>query len=330
MTSESHQQGWWLWSKNPLALALWPLSLVFCLLVFIRRKLYQWQILSSQQMPVPVIVVGNITMGGNGKTPLVHSVLKLLRQKGYRIGILTRGYKSDHEREIQLLQSSQISDKTGDEANMLSELCGCPIAVGADRIKSAKALLQQFPELDLLIADDGLQHYALRRDIEIIVERKQAYGNGFCLPAGPLREPDSRRFSADLVIQREGNDISERLGECWNLASPESRRDLSNFAGQKVAAMAGIGFPELFFDALRSEVELKRTYVFSDHHEFSRFELEPCLGLPLLVTHKDAVKIRALLDETEQQNIWVVPLELTLSDDLQYRLLNLLESKHHG
>ena len=309
---------------------LWPLSLLFCSLVKLRRQLYRMHWLKSYRSPIPVIIVGNISLGGNGKTPVVHSVLKLLQKKGLNLGILTRGYKSDLEKEILILHSAQTSELAGDEANMLSELCACPIAVGADRIQSSQALLKQHSNLDVLIADDGLQHYRLDRDIEIIVERQQAYGNGFCLPAGPLREPKSRSDSADIIIQRDSNDIVEQFGDCWNLANPQQRCELSSFANQKVAALAGIGFPQLFFDALSQQVELVQIFFFTDHHEYTRLDLQACLQWPLLVTHKDAVKIRHLLDEAELLNIWVVPLELTLSDDLQYRLLNLLESKLNG
>jgi len=326
MTESSRQKGWWLWSKNPVSLMLWPLSLLFCLLVQIRAVLYQKQLLKSTKLSVPVLIVGNISLGGNGKTPVVASLLKLLQKKGYRPGILTRGYKSDHEQQTTILSQAQISDKAGDEANMLSELCKCPIAVGANRVKSASTLLKQFPELDILITDDGLQHYALARDIEIIVQRQQAYGNGFCLPAGPLREPQSRLLTADLVINRDGEDVAEHFGRCWNLTKPELQCELTDFVGQKVSALAGIGFPELFFEALRKQGLELDCHAFSDHEIFTPQHLLAFKNVPLLVTHKDAVKLRPFSTE----NIWVVPLELTLSDDLQYRLLTLLERKLNG
>lgn len=326
MSDATQNSGWWLWSKNPIALMLWPLSLLFCLLVFIRRKLYQWRWLKSEKLSVPVLVVGNISVGGNGKTPVVQSLQQILMQKGYKTGILTRGYKSDHEHKTVLLEHAEISDKAGDEANMLSELCGCPIAVGADRIKTAKALLQNNPEIDLVIADDGLQHYALRRDIEIIVQRQRAYGNGFCLPAGPLREPLSRLQQSDLVIDREGPEIDEKFGRCWNLKQPDRSCDLSEFSGQKVMAIAGIGFPELFFDALKACGLTVESQAFADHHTFSKKDIEPYRNRPLLITHKDAVKIRHFASD----NIWVVPLVLKLSDDLQYQLFKLLETKTDG
>ena len=326
MSANSRQSGWWLWSKNPVSLMLWPVSLLFCFLVEIRVRLYKFQILKSTKLPVPVIIVGNISLGGNGKTPFVASFIKLLKQRGYQPAILTRGYKSDHERETTVLTQSLTSDKAGDEANMLSEICDCPIAVGANRVESATALISQHPDIDLLVADDGLQHYALTRDIEIVVQREQAYGNGFCIPAGPLREAKSRLKQVDMVVDRDGDDISEQLGKCWNLMQPDEQRDLSEFIGQKVYALAGIGFPELFFDALRKLGLDLQTRAFDDHETFSAQDLKPFGQAPLLVTHKDAVKLRPFATK----NIWVVPLELTLSDDLQYRLMSLVESKLNG
>jgi tetraacyldisaccharide 4'-kinase len=325
-STKKERQGAWLWSVNPLSLVLWPLSVVFCLLVYIRQALYKRNWLQSTRIGKPVIVVGNISVGGNGKTPVVHSLVQLLKAKGYQPAILTRGYKSDYEAHTVLLKPSETSDRAGDEANMLSELCHCPIGVGADRVKTGSELLQQFPDIDVIITDDGLQHYALARDMEIIVLREIALGNRFCLPAGPLREPLRRLQRCDIVLNRDSADVTEKLGECWNLVQPEMKRELASFRGQKVIALAAIGFPEAFFDALRAQgVELEAR-AFSDHHAFCAHDIPDDNGLPLLITHKDAVKIRAFAN----QNIWVVPLELTLSDDLQYQFLTTLESKING
>lgn len=322
----ANRSGWWLWSRNPLALILWPLSVLFCLLAGIRRGLYRRHWLASSKLSKPVVVVGNISVGGNGKTPVVHSLARLLLSKGYKAGILTRGYKSDVEGQIEILANGEIAQRAGDEANMLSELCACPIAVGADRVKSARALIDQYPELDVLLCDDGLQHYALARDMEIIVKRDKALGNGFCLPAGPLREPLGRLSECDLLISRDSDDLSESLGDCWNLVHPGETRPLTTFRETPVYALAGIGFPGLYFQQLRdSGLEIKG-YAFADHHVFTAADLPADAHRPVLVTHKDAVKLRPFATE----NIWVVPLELTLSDDLQYRFLNILESKLHG
>ncbi len=319
----------WLWSINPVSLLLWPLSLLFCLLVRVRKQLYRRDILKSATLPVTVLVVGNISLGGNGKTPVVVALVKWLQQQGFHPGILSRGYKSDIEQEITVLADAATLDRAGDEANMLSELCGCPLAIGADRVRGGEALLEQYPKTDILVADDGLQHYALARDIEIIVQRHLANGNGWCLPAGPLREPLSRLQSADLVIDRDGDDVQESLGQCFNLLQPDQRRDLTQFAGQDVHALAGIGFPHLFFEALSAAGLKVQPHPFADHHPFKANDLKGLQDQPLLVTHKDAVKLRSIAASLQMQNIWVVPLELTLSDELQSRLTTLLET-HHG
>ncbi len=326
MSLSTRQTGWWLWSYNPVSLILWPFSLLFCLLVKIRFQLYRWQLLKSEKLPIPVIVVGNISLGGNGKTPFVVSLVKFLQRHNYNPAILTRGYKSDHEQETTILSQGLISNRAGDEANMLSELCACPVGVGANRVSSATALIEQFPQINILVTDDGLQHYALQRDLEIIVQRKAAYGNGFCLPAGPLREARSRLQNSDLVVDRDGHDLSETLTSCWNLNHPEQVCELTDFKQQKVNALAGIGFPELFFELLRKYGLQVNGRSFRDHETFTRQDLLEFKDAPLLVTHKDAVKLRPFATD----NIWVVPLELILSDDLQCRLLTLIELKLNG
>ncbi len=325
-SSPSTHNGWWLWRLNPLALILWPLSLIFCALVVVRRQLYQFEVLKRTALSRPVFVVGNISVGGNGKTPIVVSLVKLLQSRGYHPAILTRGYKSDLEYGCQILQQGQTSDKAGDEANMLSEVCGCPVAIGADRVKSGQILLEQNPDIDLLICDDGLQHYALKRDAEIIVSRELALGNGFCLPAGPLREPIGRLKQCDLLIDREGRDVQQQLGLCWNLLDPQQTAELSSFEGQALYALAAIGFPELFFEQLRQHKLDIIANAFSDHYTFTQQDIDGFADKPLLVTHKDAVKLRGFA----RDNIWVVPLELTLSDHLQLKFLNLVESRLNG
>ena len=325
-TVQSSYAGWWLWRLNPLALLLWPLSLIFCSLVGLRRWLYQHEILKSTVLPVPVLVVGNISVGGNGKTPIVVSLVRLLQQRGYRPAILTRGYKSDLGKTCLLLQQGNTSEQAGDEANMLSELCACPVAIGADRVAAGQSLLNQLPDLDIIICDDGLQHYALKRNAEIIVHRSLALGNGFCQPAGPLREPVSRFKQCDLLIERDGPDILQQAGICWNLSDPQQTRALESFSEQSVYALAAIGFPELFFQQLRQAGLQVIANAFGDHYAFSEADIAGFSDKPLLVTHKDAVKLRSFGFE----NIWVVPLELTLSNDLQLKLLNLVESTLNG
>jgi tetraacyldisaccharide 4'-kinase len=322
----AHRQGWWLWRVNLLAMLLWPVSLLFCGLASLRRFGYQRGWFASRQLPRPVLVVGNLSLGGSGKTPLVVAIAQLVRAKGYKVGVLCRGYKSRLDDRAMVLESGQQDPAAGDEANLLAALSGCPVGVGIDRVRAGECLLERHPDLDLVISDDGLQHYALVRDFEILVKRDAAYGNGWCLPAGPLREPRGRAAACDLEIDRDGRQVSQHLGQCWNLADPTEVRRLESFRGDKVFALAGIGFPQGFFQALQARGLDVIGNAFPDHHAFSEAEVAAFDQRPLLVTHKDAVKLAAFA----RSNIWVVPLELHLADDLQYRIMQLLESKLNG
>jgi len=324
--SIQRRQGWWLWSMNPLSILLMPISLVFYLGSSMRRLLFRTGILKSYKIPATVIVVGNITLGGNGKTPIVIALHQLLQERGYRVAIITRGYKSGHENTIQILNDGMTSAAVGDEANMISEICHCPIGVGANRVGSAQRILQQFPETDVILSDDGLQHYALKRDIEIAVCRFLAFGNGLLLPAGPLREPRSRLQQVDIIINRDSDQVIESLGEVWNLLEPDRRRNINDFHGKQVHALAGIGFPEIFFASLAQMGIDVIEHKYPDHHEFSAQELNLKPELPILVTHKDAVKLKALARE----NVWVVPLRIELGKALSEQIIQLVEQRSHG
>jgi tetraacyldisaccharide 4'-kinase len=324
--STQRRQGWWLWSMNPFSIFLMPISLIYYVTASLRRLSYRLGILKSHKLPVTTIVVGNITLGGNGKTPIVIALYQLLQSNGYQVGIITRGYKSGHEQRTQLLSNGLISAAVGDEANMMSEICRCPIGVGANRVKAATQILQQFPDINVILSDDGLQHYALERDIEIAVCRFMALGNGLMLPAGPLREPRSRLDQVDITINRDSNQVVESLGEVWNLVDPETKRNISDFHGEQVHALAGIGFPEIFFASLAQMGIDVIEHEYPDHFEFSARELNLKPDLPILVTHKDAVKLKGIA----RDNVWVVPLQIELGDALKEQILGLLESHRHG
>ena len=324
--SSQRRQGWWLWSMNPFAILLMPVSLVFYVSASVRRLSYRIGILRSHKLPVTTIVVGNITLGGNGKTPIVIALYELLQARGFRVAIITRGYKSGNEHRIQILSNGIISAAVGDEANMMSEICRCPIGVGANRVGAAREILQQFPDIDVILSDDGLQHYALKRDIEIAVCRYMALGNGMMLPAGPLREPRSRLDQVDITINRDSDQVVESLGEVWNLAQPETRRDISDFQGKQVHALAGIGFPEIFFASLEQMGVNVIQHEYPDHHEFKAQELNLKPELPILVTHKDAVKLKAMA----RDNVWVVPLHIELGAELNEQIIDLLEAHRRG
>ena len=324
--STQKRQGWWLWSMNPLSILLMPLSLVFYLVAGLRRLGYRIGLIRSRRLPVSTIVVGNITLGGNGKTPIVVALYQLLSDRGFQPAIVTRGYKSGHEHNVQILSDGITHNAVGDEANMMSEICRCPIGVGSDRVAAATQILEQFPDTDIILSDDGLQHYALRRDIEIAVCRDLSLGNGLMLPAGPLREPRGRLRQVDLIIDRDSDQVIESLGEAWNLSNPGQRRHIGEFQGQQVHALAGIGFPEIFFASLAQMGIDVIEHEFPDHHEFSAQDLNLKPDLPILVTHKDAVKLKGIARE----GIWVVPLHIELSEELSNQFMQLVESRHRG
>jgi tetraacyldisaccharide 4'-kinase len=256
----------------------------------------------------------------------VVALYHFLKDKGFQPAIITRGYKSGNENSIQVLHNGLTRSEVGDEANMMSEVCHCPIGVGSNRVASAKQILEQFPDTDIILSDDGLQHYALKRDIEIAVSRYLSLGNGLMLPAGPLREPRGRLKRVDLTINRDGDQVIESLGKVWNLAQPEKTKYISEFMGRQVHALAGIGFPEIFFASLAQMGVDVIEHEFPDHHEFSAQDLNLKPELPILVTHKDAVKLKGIARE----NLWVVPLNIEFSEALSNQILELLESCHHG
>jgi tetraacyldisaccharide 4'-kinase len=324
--SSQKRQGWWLWSMNPLAILLMPLSLLFYIASGIRRFGYRSGLLRSARLPITTIVVGNITLGGNGKTPVVVALYQLLTQKGFHPAIVTRGYKSGHEKKTQILAGGKTDHRVGDEANMMSEICQCPVGVGANRVSAAREILEKYPKTDIILCDDGLQHYALQRDIEIAVCRYVAFGNGLLIPAGPMRESRDRLRQVDITINRDSSQVIESLGQVWNLANPEQRQHISEFKGQQVHALAGIGFPEFFFASLRQMSIDPIEHEFPDHHDFTQQDLDLKPELPILVTHKDAVKLKGM----SKHNVWVVSLTIELSQEVQDNFLHLLETRHHG
>src|SRR4051812_11062924 len=255
--------------RGAIAWLLWPVSLVFGVVVLFRRILYKLRILQSRHPGVPVIVVGNITVGGSGKTPLVLWIAEFLKAKGRSPAIVSRGYKGKSEAPRAATIASEAAD-VGDEPVVLSRRSGCPVWVGADRLAVIAALRAAHPDVDVVILDDGLQHYALRRDIEIAVVDARAFGNGFLLPAGPLREPAWRLRSVDAVVSHgsalEGYAMRLKGEELHRMTDAAERRPVAAFAGAKVHAIAGIGDPNRFFLHLAKHGVKLAPHPFPDHH----------------------------------------------------------------
>ena len=283
---------------SALSLVLWPLSLVYRLLAALRRTAYRRGILPAVRLPVPVIVVGNIVVGGTGKTPLVLALAAKLRANGRKPGIVSRGYGGSAAAPMQVDVASAV-DLVGDEPLLLARHSGCPVWIGRDRAGAASGLLAAHPECDLLILDDGLQHYRLARDIEIAVEDERGAGNGLLLPAGPLREPASRRVDAWVVNSapsgsHEPSFRMELRGDTFrNLQQPTLSVPASALAGRNLHAAAGIGNPQRFFDHLARLGLATVNHAFPDHHAYVAGELDYGDCDALLMTGKDAVKCEA-------------------------------------
>jgi tetraacyldisaccharide 4'-kinase len=299
------------YGRGPLAWLLWPISLVFGILVFSRRWLYRARLLKSTHPGIPVIVVGNLVAGGSGKTPLVLWMAEFLKSEGWQPGIVSRGYgaRLDAPRAATLAADPA---EVGDEPVLLARRSGCPVWVGPDRPEAIAAMREQHPGLDVVILDDGLQHYRLRRDLEIAVVDERGLGNGWLLPAGPLREPPSRLRSVHAVVSHgssvEGYSMRLEGETLHRMTDARDRRPVQSFAGQKVHAVAGIGHPNRFFLHLAKLGAKPLPHPFPDHHAFGPHDLEFGDGLPVLLTEKDAVKLR----HAARPEWWVLPVTARL------------------
>ena len=316
-----------LWyGKHPLRWALWPVALAFSALVAVRRLGFRRGWLRSFDAGVPVVVVGNISVGGTGKTPLVIWLAARLRERGFRVGILCSGYGGQAQRWPQPVAKSSDVNKVGDEALLLARRTLCPVVAGPDRVAGAKHLLGP-AKLDVIVADDGLQHYRLRRAFEIaVVDGTRALGNGLCLPAGPLREPPSRLNEVDAVVVNGGAfghrgmlRAKLRIARVYGLGSGVEKR-LADFAGQQVHAVAAIGNPERFFDALEAERLVVEAHAHPDHAALTPADFEFGDDRPVLITEKDAVKC----EQFGSDRLWCVVTDLEFDPGHGERLLQIL------
>jgi tetraacyldisaccharide 4'-kinase len=292
-----------------------PLAAFYGGVTAMRRAMYRHAWLRSERLPVPVIVVGNIVAGGAGKTPLTIALVQALRERGFRPGVVSRGYGGSAGAPL-LLGVQPDPAVTGDEPALIKLRTGAPVAIGAKRAEAARLLLSE--GTDVVIADDGLQHYALAPDIGIcVIDGVRRFGNGRLLPAGPLREPESRLREVDFIVCNGGDarqdEIAMRLvlSHAVALADPSAVRPLSAFSGQRAHAAAGIGHPARFFDALRAFGIDVIGHPFPDHHRYTASDLAFGDGLPLLMTEKDGVKCRGFA----RAGWWSVPVTAELPAD---------------
>jgi len=280
---------------------------------------------------VPLVVVGNISVGGTGKTPLVVALAAELQQAGYRVGIISRGYGGQASEWPQSVTADSEAAWIGDEPLLIARRSGCPLAVGADRYAAALHLLAQTP-CDLILSDDGLQHYALQRNFEIaVLDGERRLGNAWRLPAGPLRESPKRLQSVDWVLvngERGQDELGfDLLGDELMCLTDNKPLPLNDFAGQQVHAVAGIGHPERFFAQLRTAGLKVIEHPLPDHQAPQAEDLLFDDGLAVVMTEKDAVKCSAFQTHT---NLYYLPVTAKLDQSFITSFLAALKRNNHG
>ncbi|WP_410499005.1 tetraacyldisaccharide 4'-kinase [Chitinibacter sp. S2-10] len=332
---------WYRPRVSAYAVLLWPLSLVFSLLASVNLLLFKLKIKPSIRLPVPVVVVGNITAGGTGKTPLTIALSRSLSALGWRVGIISRGYgRSDDGEQALEVQLDSLPAEVGDEPLLMRRsLTDVPVFVARRRAEAGRALLAAYPAVDIFLCDDGLQHYALQRDFEVcVIDGARGLGNGLRLPAGPLRESIRRLKSVNAVVINgvlpERTELASSIGQyidgygssyqmtlqaehCYRLNDPGQTRSAADFT-EPLHAVVGIGNPRRFFNTLSGLGFCFSEHVFPDHHAFELADLPP-LG-EIIVTEKDAVKLAALNLGAASDRIWVLPIKAVLSPDLAQRI----------
>lgn len=341
-TLTSYVQRLWQ-SRNPIAGLLWPLSLIFSIVIKIRRKAFLHGYLKSWVSPTPLIIIGNLNVGGTGKTPIVIALARALCRAGYAPGIITRGYGAAYTAAPQHVKPNDNAAIVGDEPLLMAQAladCNIPVYAYSCRVKAAQALLENYPQTNVLISDDGLQHYALarsqQRDLEIVVIDTRLLGNHWLLPAGPLREPLTRRRDITLWTGNSPKQMAAHhffipfilRTQARQLCNPAQQRSLSTFCAlpaHSILASAGMGYPEKFFASLRQQHIQFIPLALPDHFDFSYNPFSNHCVQYILVTEKDAVKCQYFNDP----RIWIVGVDASLPSTFMQTVLHRLET-HHG
>ncbi|MFL9926191.1 tetraacyldisaccharide 4'-kinase [Herbaspirillum lusitanum] len=326
--------------RGPLACLLWPLSLLFALLIRLRRAAFALGLKQSTRLPVPVIVVGNVFIGGTGKTPFAIWLIEALRAAGYTPGLISRGYGGRQSSaadgsEVREVDAGSKAREVGDEPLLIALRTACPVVVGRRRVAAAQHLLAAHPQVDVIVSDDGLQHYALGRDIEIVLSDARGAGNGWLLPAGPLREPATRRRDFSVVNLPAGAAPPSGAfamilhGEtAQQLADPSQQMRLAAIAGKgRIAAVAGIGNPARFFTTLRQAGLSFAEVALPDHHDYSDNPFAALTQQVILITEKDAVKCKAIEAIKNDPRIWVVPVTARIDGVLAEHIVEKLRER---
>lgn len=307
---------------------LWPLSIIYRVIFYLRGLAYKYGVIKSYSAKVPVIVVGNITVGGTGKTPMVIYLIELLLKHGFKPGVISRGYSGSSELFPLTVSLDTPASICGDEPALIVKHTNAPMVVGADRSATIEKLLREF-EVNVIISDDGLQHLAMQRDVEICLEDlTTSADNQFLLPAGPYREPISRLQTVDLHVQHiDSVDlVANEPSYAMKLVADQPVSLIENntdgwSSDNKIHAIAGIGNPQRFFNTCRALGMDIIEHVFPDHYEYTADDIEFNDDLPILMTEKDAVKCANFANQRQ----WYLPVNAKLSSNFDEHLLNLLK-----
>jgi tetraacyldisaccharide 4'-kinase len=314
------------YGNSPLRYALWPVSAVYRALARLRREAYQRGWRAAVEVPVPIIVVGNVSVGGTGKTPFVIWLADQLKQRGRKVGIVTRGYRGKGKEWPAAVRPDSDPEEVGDEPVLLARRTRCPVVAGPDRVACVESLLEN-ERVDVVLSDDGLQHYRLARTFEIaVVDGARGMGNGLCIPAGPLREPPSRLQEVDAIVVNGAGwghagvfRAAAVVTKVYRLKD-RAERTLESFRGKPVHAVAGIGNPQRFFDLLLDADLDVEGHPLEDHAEITLDELTFDEPGDVLITEKDAVKCEHL----KADGVWCVVVDFKFDADAAARLMRLV------
>jgi tetraacyldisaccharide 4'-kinase len=317
---------WYQERPSLLSRLLYPFSLLFRVVTVARRLCYRFHLLRSQSFSAPVIVVGNITVGGTGKTPMVIHLVELLTAHGYHPGVVSRGYGGTATHATLVTENSDAK-QIGDEALLIARQTRAPVVVAKKRCQAVKKLLAE-KQCDVIISDDGLQHYAMVRDVEVaMLDGKRRLGNMHMLPAGPLREPIDRLREVDALVITEGEAFNDEYAMTLAPADyliavtdPSKTLAVSTLTEQSVHAVAGIAHPERFFVTLNALGVKAERHVFPDHYAYTAKDLNFADDKPVIMTEKDAVKCRPFAG----QNVWYLPVKAKLSSTFNEFMLKRL------
>ncbi len=303
------------YQKKFFSYLLYPFSWIYRLVLVICRCQYRLKFKKKSQFPVPIVVVGNITVGGSGKTPLAVALAKWFKQCGWQPGIVSRGYSGISTSSPRVVLPTTDPILVGEEAVLLASKTGCAVVVAKDRVAAVEYLLTQF-NCNLVISDDGLQHWPLSRDVDIaVVDGQRRFGNGYCLPAGPLREPIERLTEVDFIVNNGGESAGEWSmslipGQIYQLNRPERSITADELKDRSVHAVAGIGNPQRFFDSLKKLGFKIIPHAFPDHYFFKKADLEFADDAVIIMTEKDAVKCRDFAND----RMWCLPVHAELPE----------------